>query len=93
MYTDNEYEIYGFAKPFEKDPFTSDLLSLADFAAGAIQDVLQSLKTNDVGDKMGKRQIIRWLGTSSPFLSKLNLIFKMDEGKMVCGNVLLTAKS
>jgi len=93
MYTDNEYEIYGFAKPFEKEPFTSDLLSLADFAAGAIQDVLQSLKTDDVKDNMGKRQIIRWLGTSSPFLSKLNLIFKMDGGKMVCGKVALRAKN
>ncbi|MFY9561712.1 MAG: hypothetical protein WAQ52_15875 [Terriglobales bacterium] len=93
MYTDNEYEICGFAKPFEKDPFTSDLLSLADFGAGAIQDVLQSLKAGDVKDNMGKRQIIRWLGTSSPFLSKLNLVFKMDGGKMICGNVLLKAKN
>ncbi len=93
MYTDNVYDIAGFAKPFVGEPFTSDLLSIADFAAGAIQDVLQSLKSNDVADNVGKRQIIRWLGTSSPFLSKLNLIFKMDGGKIVCGNVLLKAKN
>jgi len=92
MYTDNEYEIYGFAKPLEKDPFTADLLSLADFAAGAIQDVLQILKSNDVKDNLNKRQIIRWLGTPSRFLSKVNLIFKMDKGEMVCGKVLLKAK-
>jgi hypothetical protein len=93
MYTDNKYEVYGFAKPFDKEPFTSDLLSLADFAAGGIQDVLQSIKTDDVKDRMGKRQVIRWLGTASPFLNKVNLIFKMDAGNLICGKVLLKAKN
>ena len=92
MYTDNEYEIYGFAKPFEKEPFTSDLLSLADFAAGAIQDVLQHLKARSVRDHAGKRQIIRWLGTPSASLQKVNILFQMDAGKLVCANVLLKAK-
>lgn len=92
MYTDNEYDICGFAKPFEKEPFTSDLLSLTDFAAGAIQDVLQHLKANDVKDSAGKRQIIKWLGTPSSFLEKVNLLFKMDGGTLVCGNVMLKAK-
>jgi len=92
MYTDNEYDIYGFAKPFEKEPFTCDLLSLADFAAGAIQDVLQQLKANDVKDSTGKRQIIRWLGTPSPSLKKVNLLFKMDGRTLSCANVLLKAK-
>jgi len=93
MYTDNEYEIYGFAKPFEKEPFTSDLLSLADFAAGGIQDVLQiRLKAKDVKDSAGKRRIIRWLGSSSLFLSKVNLVFMMNGEAMTCANVVLSAK-
>jgi hypothetical protein len=92
MYTDNEYEIYGFAKPFEKEPFTSDLLSLADFAAGAVQDVLQHLKAENVKDHAGKRQIIKWLGTASTSLQKVNILFQMDAGKLVCANVFLKAK-
>lgn len=93
VYTDNEYDIYGFAKPFEKDPFTSDLLSLADLAAGAVQDVLQiRLKAKGVGESPGRRKIIRWLGTPSLFLKKVNIVFMIDGKRMSCGSVLLSAK-
>jgi len=92
MYTDNEYEVFGFAKPFEKESFTSDLLSLTDLAAGALQDVLQQLKAKNVRDHVGKRQIIRWLGTPRASLQKVNILFQMDAGKLVCANVVLKAK-
>lgn len=93
MYTDNKYDIYGFAKPIDKDPFTYDLLSLTDFAAGAIQEVLQHrIKGRDIKINEEKSKIIRWLGTSSPFLKKVNLIFIKNGETISSGNVKLLAK-
>jgi hypothetical protein len=93
MYTDNEYDIYGFAKPFTHDPFTHDLLSLTDFAAGAIQEVLQNaVKGKPVNVNQGKEQIMRWLGTPSRFLKKVNLFFVKNGETFSVGNVKLTPK-
>jgi hypothetical protein len=94
IYSDNKYEILGFAKPFENDPGTSDLLSLTDFTAGAIQEVLQnelSGKNINVSDEKGK--IIKWMGTDSQFLKKINFAFsKRDDGDWDISNVELSAK-
>jgi hypothetical protein len=94
MYSDNQYEILGFAKPFNGDAGTSDLLSLTDFSAGAIQEVLQSELTKKnikVSDEKGK--IVKWMGTDSKFLKKVNFVFvKKDDGDWGVGQVDLTAK-
>jgi hypothetical protein len=93
MYSDNQYEILGFAKPFNGDAGTSDLLSLTDFSAGAIQEVLQSeLTKKDVKVSDEKGKIIKWMGTESKFLKKVNLVFvKQDDGDWGVGPVELTA--
>lgn len=94
MYSDNKYEILGFAKPFSKDTGTNDLLSLTDFSAGAIQDVLQNEFTDkeiQVSDE--KAKIIKWMGTDSTFLKKINLVFiQQENGEWGVGPVELTAR-
>lgn len=94
MYSDNQYEILGFAKPFEGDAGTSDLLSLTDFSAGAIQEVLQSeITKKDINVLEEKAKIVKWMGTESKFLKKVNLVFvKQDDGDWGVGPVELTAK-
>lgn len=94
MYSDNQYEILGFAKPFDSDAGTSDLLSLTDFSAGAIQEVLQSeITKKEINVSEEKAKIIKWMGTESKFLKKVNLVFvKQDDGDWGVGPVELTAK-
>ncbi|REG85852.1 hypothetical protein [Marinomonas pollencensis] len=82
MYSDNLYEIYGFAKPFKKDAGTTDLLSLADFSAGIMQEILQHevlKKSVELSDE--KARLARWMGTKSSLLTKVNLAFiQKDDG-------------
>lgn len=82
MYSDNPYEIYGFARPFKRDPGTTDLLSLTDFSAGTIQEILQRKITKKhikISDE--KENLIRWMGTKSSSLTKVNLVFLHQENK------------
>jgi hypothetical protein len=94
MYSDNIYEIYGFAKPFKRDSGTTDLLSLTDFSAGMIQEILQSevVKKNvELSDE--KAKLARWMGTESAFLNKVNLAFvQQDDGGWGVGSVNIQAK-
>jgi len=94
MYSDNLYEIYGFAKPFETDAGTTDLLSITDFSAGIIQEILQGeLKGKDIQLSEEKSKLVRWMGTESTFLTKLNLVFtKQGQEKWGVGTVVLQAK-
>lgn len=94
MYSDNQYEILGFAKRFSGDAGTSDLLSLTDFSAGAIQEVLQSeIKKKDINVSAEKAKIIKWMGNESKFLKKVNIVFfREDNGGWGIGRVDLTAK-
>ncbi|KKN00156.1 hypothetical protein LCGC14_1140730 [marine sediment metagenome] len=94
MYSDNEYKIFGFAKPFNKDHGTSDLLSLTDFSAGAIQELLQSEITGkDINVTIEKEKIMKWMGTKSKFLKKANIVFtKKDDETWGVGPVTITAK-
>ncbi len=94
MYSDNLYEICGFAKPFEKDAGTNDLLSLADFSAGIIQEILQSEVTKkDVQLSDEKAKLVKWMGTDSSFLTKVNLVFiQQDDGDWGVGSVDIQEK-
>jgi hypothetical protein len=92
LYTDNEYKVCGFAKPFEKDPFTGDLLSLTDFAAGMSQELCQYYLGRDIKVSHEKLKIVRWLCTASRFLKKVNLIFLKQDSTFSIGNMQLSAK-
>lgn len=94
MYSDNEYEIYGFAKPFERDAGTNDLLSLTDFAAGTIHDILQSeIKNKAINLSDEKIKLVKWMASESRFLIKVNLVItKQDDGDLEVGKVQLTPK-
>ncbi len=93
MYTDNKYDINGFAKSFEKDPFTHDLLSLTDFSAGGIQEVFQSkIKGRNNNANEEKQKIIKWLGTPSSKLFKDNFVFTKNEDFFDIGKAELTVQ-
>ncbi|WP_016799325.1 hypothetical protein [Vibrio cyclitrophicus] len=91
MYCDYEFEILGFAKPFKEDPLTSDLLSVTDFAAGTIQDILQShIMKKDYTGSDTKIKLVKWMAKDSTFLTKINLVItKQEDGDWGCGPVLL----
>ncbi|WP_270817198.1 hypothetical protein [Aeromonas sp. Y318-3] len=75
MYCDYEFDILGFAKPFKNDVLTSDLLSVTDFAAGTIQDILQSyIKEKNCKDDESKIKLVKWMAKESDFLTKINLV-------------------
>jgi hypothetical protein len=95
MYSDNLYKIYGFAKPFKEDAKTTDLLSLADFSAGMIQELLQSeVMKKNVEFSEQKAKLAKWMGTESTFLSKVNLVFvQKDNGDWGVGSVNIQAKT
>ncbi|PMJ39635.1 hypothetical protein BCU24_18885 [Vibrio cyclitrophicus] len=94
MYCDYQFDILGFAKPFENDPVTSDLLSVTDFAAGTIQDILQShVKKKSYEGNSSKIELVKWMANESKFLTKINLIItKQDDGDWGCGPVTLGEK-
>lgn len=94
MYSNNLYDIYGFAKPFENNAETSDLLSITDFAAGTIQEILQSkLKGKNIQLTEEKAKLAKWMGTTSEFLTKVNLVFTKQQGEeWGVGTVDLQAK-
>jgi hypothetical protein len=94
MYSDNKYQTYGFAKPLKNDSGTTDLLSVTDFSAGIIQEILQSeIKLKDVQFSEEKAKLAKWMGTESNFLTKVNLIFtKQDGGDWGVGSVDIQAK-
>lgn len=94
MYCDYEFEILGFAKPFKDDPLTSDLLSVTDFAAGTIQDILQShVKKKDYKGNDSKIKLVKWMAKESRFLTKINLVItKQDDSNWGCGIVQLGEK-
>lgn len=83
MYSDNLYENYGFAKPFEKDSGTTDLLSITDLAAGTIQEILQNkLKNKEIALTKEREALVRWMGRESQFLCKLNYLYSKKEDNM-----------
>jgi len=94
MYCDYKFDILGFAKPFKNDPLTSDLLSVTDFAAGTIQDILQShIKQKDDLGNDTKIKLVEWMAKKSNFLSKINLVItKQEDGDWGCGTVDLSTK-
>lgn len=92
MYATQKLNILGFAKSFETKSYLDDMLSLADLAAGAVQDLLHMDETAEVipgGDE--KMRVMKWMASKSPFLSKINLLItKQSDGTVVSGLVSLS---
>lgn len=79
MYTDNEYEISGFAKPFDENHLLGDLLSLTDIAAGATQDILaDTYGGSEPESSEMKKNIQAWLGRDGVSLRKFNVMIRKN---------------
>lgn len=89
MYSNHGFEIMGFAKAFDDKSHLDDLLSVTDFAAGVVQDLLQMHKTEiDFIPCAGKTEIIKWMIRESRFLSKITVqIRPMADGTPAQGLV------
>lgn len=82
MYMTHGFDVLGFGKSFVEKGNLDDLLSVPDFAAGMLQDLLTSEDTGENipgGDE--KLAILKWLATPSKFLSKIHVrIAGKDDG-------------
>jgi hypothetical protein len=89
MYSSNIFEIFGFAKSFVEKSHLDDLLSVADFAAGVVQDILQGHATGlNIPGGEEKEAVMKWMAASSPFLSKIGIqITRMADGEVGSGLV------
>lgn len=85
MYARHEYELIGFAKSFKDKSYLDDLLSIADFGAGIVQDIMKWHKSGSEtmpgGDE--KELILKWISNQGRFLSKITVeITKLSNGKI-----------
>lgn len=88
MYAQHEYELIGFAKSFKNKTYLDDLLSIADFGAGIVQDIMKWHKsgsdTMPGGDE--KELILKWITNQGRFLSKITIeISKLPNGEVGSG--------
>lgn len=92
MYCKHEFELIGFAKSLPDKSYLDDLLSVPDFAAGVVQDLLQSHKTGeDIPGGEEKRSLIQWIATERTFLSKITIqVSRTENGELGSGLVGLT---
>lgn len=93
MYCKHEFDLIGFGKSFDKKSHLDDLLSVTDFAAGVIQDVLKSHHSIQDGISGFERKevLIKWLAKKSKFLSKATIqITTLPNGDIGSGLVSFT---
>jgi len=93
MYCDHDFEILGFAKSFEGKSHLDDLLSIPDFAAGVVQDLLQAHHTgvDAITGGREKEALIRWIATEARFLMKVVIqVSKLPNGELGSGLVHLS---
>lgn len=89
-YTQNYIDVLGFAKSFADKSHYDDLLSVPDFAAGVVQDLLSSHKTgvDQVSGGEEKAAVMRWIANRSRFLSKITIqLVPLPDGQVGVGNV------
>ena len=91
-YSKHNFEIVGLGKSFEVKSHRDDLLSIPDFAAGVVQDLLQGHKTgDDVPGGEEKIALMKWIATPAPFLSKIVAqVIVLEDGQLGSGPVELT---
>ncbi|MGN4047999.1 hypothetical protein [Pseudomonas sp. SM4] len=90
MYSKHKFDLVGFGKSFDGKSHLDDLLSIPDFAAGVVQDLLKSHKTGDDNISGGaeKVELLKWMATKSNFLSKITIqISKLTSGELGSGIV------
>lgn len=93
MYCAHKFDLVGFGKSFADKTHLDDLLSIPDFAAGVVQDLLQANKTGNVSIPGGKEKIelLKWMAVQGKFLSKITIqISKLANGKLGSGVVDFT---
>lgn len=92
LFATQRLELLGFAKSFDEKTYLDDMLSVADLAAGAVQDLLQlEERGGSIPGGEEKLRVIKWLVTNSPFLSKIHIqITKMENGDVGTGLVTMT---
>jgi hypothetical protein len=85
MYSKHKFDLIGFGKSFDDKSHLDDLLSIPDFAAGVVQDVLQAHKTNDNNIPGGQEKIalLKWMAKQGKFLSKITIqISRLTNGDL-----------
>ena len=78
-YARTEFGTIGYALPFTKEPGKpdlTDLLSIADLAAGSIGEFYTAAKANDPQVKEGTNKILMWLSRQGIVLKRLNLVVR-----------------
>lgn len=92
MYSKHDFEIIGFGKSFEGKSHLDDLLSIPDFAAGVVQDILQGHKTgDDIPGGEEKIALMTWIATHAPFLSKIAAqVVALEDGQLGSGLIEFT---
>ncbi|WP_147432571.1 hypothetical protein [Pseudomonas sp. WPR_5_2] len=93
MYCKHKFDLIGFAKSFERKSHLDDLLSVPDFAAGVIHDILKSHHSGEsnIPGFPKKEILIKWLAKKSKFLSKITIqISKLPNGDIGSGIVKFT---
>lgn len=71
-FSGKNFKLFGFAKSFEEHSYFDDLSSVADLAAGMMQDLLRHQYHNaNVEVNEQKALLCKWLGTESQFLQKV----------------------
>lgn len=93
MYSNHKFDLVGFGKSFDGKSHLDDLLSIPDFAAGVVQDILQAHKTSDDNISGGEEKIalLKWIATQGKFLSKITVqISRLANGELGSGVVDFT---
>lgn len=93
MYSRHKFDLVGFGKSFDDKSHLDDLLSIPDFAAGVVQDLLQSYKTKDDNIPGGEEKValLKWIATQGKFLSKITVqISRLADGELGSGVVDFT---
>jgi hypothetical protein len=93
MYCKHQFDLVGFGKSFDDKSHLDDLLSIPDFAAGVVQDLLQAHKTGDENVPGGEEKIalLKWIATQGKFLSKITIqISRLATGELGSGVVEFT---
>lgn len=92
MYSKHQLGTMGFGKSFEHKSYLDDLLSVTDFAAGIVQDLLTAEETRkDIDGGNEKILLLNWLAAKSEFLSKIPVqISLLPSGEFGCGLIDIT---
>lgn len=93
MYCKHKFDLVGFGKSFDDKSHLDDLLSIPDFAAGVVQDLLQAHKTGEDNVLGGeeKAALIKWMAKQGKFLSKITIqITRLPNGELGSGVVEFT---